>query len=192
MSPVFGPTPAPIPRLRWALLLLGLLLAMDAWGAGFRVLSANTRLVEGVYRLDARLDYDFSQAALEALANGVPLTIELEMEVRRHRNWVWDESVAALAQRFRLDYHALARQYLVTNLNSGEFNSFPTLTAATLYMGVIDGFPLLDRSLLTPKGSYYARLRASLDIESLPAPLRPVAYLSGDWRLTSEWRTWPL
>lgn len=191
MFSVTGSRPSLPTRLGWAALLLGLLLG-DAWGAGFRVLSADTRLVEGVYRLDARLDYDFSQAALEALANGVPLTLELEMEVRRRRDWVWDETVAALAQRFRLDYHALARQYLVTNLNSGEFKSFPTLSAATLYMGVIDDFPLLDRSLLAPGERYYGRLRASLDIEALPAPLRPVAYLSGDWRLASEWYTWPL
>ena len=31
-----------------------------------------------------------------------------------------------------------------------------------------------------------------VDIEALPAPLRPVAYLSSPWRLTSEWYEWPL
>jgi hypothetical protein len=54
-------------------------------GAGFEVISASTRLEGGVYRLSAQIEYRFSNPALEALQNGVPLTVELEMEVRRRR-----------------------------------------------------------------------------------------------------------
>ncbi len=176
----------------WAVLALGLLLVLPAPAAGFQVLSAATRLDGGVLRLSARIDYRFSQASLEALANGVPLTIELQIEVLRRRGWLWDETVAGLSQRFRLEYHALARQYLVTNLNSGELKSFPGLGGALEHLGRITDFPMLDYYLLAPGERYYARLRATLDIESLPAPLRPVAWLSGDWRLSSEWYAWPL
>ncbi|MDX1655622.1 MAG: DUF4390 domain-containing protein [Candidatus Competibacteraceae bacterium] len=174
-------------------LLMVLLLALPAWAAGFKVLEARTQEVAGVYRLDARIDYELSDPALEALFNGVPLTLQLEMEILRRRDWLWDETVASLTQRFRLEYHALARQYLVTNLNSGEFRSFPTRSAAMEYLGRIEDFPLIDSSLLEPDGNYYyGQLRASLDIESLPAPLRPVAYLSSQWRLASPWYLWSL
>lgn len=175
------------------MLLLGLLLVVqNAWAAGFRVIDAQTRLVEGVYRLDAKIVYDFSQATLDALNSGVPLTISLEIEVLRKRDWLWDETVAELQQRFRLEYHALARQYLITNLNSGEFKSFPTRDTALEFLGNIRDFPLLDRSLLNDNEPYYAQIRTALDIEALPTPLRIVAYLSGDWRLSSEWYAWPL
>lgn len=182
-------------RLLRRTLLLGLLvgLALAVSAAGFHVLEADTYLKQGVYRLNATIEYGLSQAALDALNNGVPLTISLEMEVLRRRDWLWDETVASLQQRFRLEYHALAEQYLVTNLNSGEYRSFPTRGTALEYLGRIRDFPLLDRSLLDPAGNrYYGQMRATLDIESLPAPLRPLAYLSGDWRLTTEWYTWPL
>lgn len=176
----------------WIVLLAGLLSVATAWASGFDVLSAATRLENGVYRLNARIEYRFSTVALDALQNGVPLTVALDMEVRRRRSWVWDETVYALTQRFQLEYHALSRQYLVNNLNSGERRGFATRSAALRFMGDIADFPLLDRSLLAENERYEGALRARIDLEALPAPLRLVAYLSDDWRLASEWYSWPL
>jgi hypothetical protein len=173
-------------------LLWVLLWTAGAGAAGFDIVSASTRLEGDVYRLNARIDYRFSGPALEALQNGVPLTVELEMEVRRRRSWLWDETVYALTQRFRLEYHALSRQYLVNNLNSGERRGFPTRSGALQFMGQINDFPLLDKGLLEKDVRYEGALRIQLDRETLPAPLRVVAYLSDDWRLASEWFTWPL
>ena len=105
---------------------------------------------------------------------------------------MWDETVYSLVQRFRLEYHALSRQYLVHNLNSGERRNFSTRPAALRFMGRIHEFPLLDRSLLAPDRRYEGALRAQLALDTLPTPLRLFAYLSEDWQLTSEWYTWPL
>ena len=179
-------------RLLALLALLVLLRVTDVQAAGFDVIEASTRLGDGVYRLNAQIEYSFSEPALDALQNGVPLTIELLMEVRRRRSWVWDETVYSLVQRFRLEYHALSRQYLVHNLNSGERRNFSTRLAALRFMGRIHEFPLLDRSLLAPDRRYEGALRAQLALDTLPTPLRLFAYLSEDWQLTSEWYTWPL
>lgn len=178
---------------RWRLFLAAYLsLISVAWAGEFRILSADTHLEQGVYLLSARIGYRLGDTPREALHNGVPLTIELTMEVVRSREWLWDETIAELKQRFRLEYHALSRQYLVTNLNSGEVKSFPSLSSATEFLGRINDFPLLDASLLEPDERYYGRLRTSLDIEALPLPLQPIAYLFANWRLISEWYTWPL
>lgn len=179
-------------RLLVLLALLVLLRVTDVQAAGFDVIEASTRLGDGVYRLNAQIEYSFSEPALDALQNGVPLTIELLMEVRRRRSWVWDETVYSLVQRFRLEYHALSRQYLVHNLNSGERRNFSTRPAALRFMGRIHEFPLLDRSLLASDRRYEGALRAQLALDTLPTPLRLFAYLSEDWQLTSEWYTWPL
>lgn len=174
------------------LLWWGLLGIASAWAAGFDVTKVSSRLENNVYRLDAQIEYRLSDPALEALQNGVPLTIELEMEVLKRRPWLWDEKVYALTQRYRLEYHTLSRQYLVSNLNSGERRGFPTRSGALQFMGQLTNFPLLDRGLLTPDEHYDGGLRARLDIEALPAPLRLIAYFSDDWRLVSEWYIWPL
>lgn len=162
-----------------------------AWGAGFTVISASTRLVGDTYLLNARLEYRLSEVTLEALQNGVALPLLLEMEVRRRRQWLWDDTVASLQQPLRLEYHALTNRYLVTNENTGR-QSYPSLAAALTQMGEIRNFPLIDAALIAPDEVYYGRLRTRLDIEALPSPLRPTAYLSGDWRLTSQWYEWPL
>lgn len=191
------PSPAPHrrPLAFWLLVVAAALSASLAWAeGGFRVARAISQVREGVVLLDARIDYDFSKATLDALHNGVPLTVEIEIEILRSRDWAWDETVAALTQRYRLEYHALARQYVVVNLNSGEFRSFPTRAAALVYMGELNDFPVLDAALLDGRsgGSVYGRIRAGLDIEALPPPLRPVAYLSSAWRLGSPWLVWSL
>lgn len=80
-----------------------------------------------------------------------------------------------LAQRFRLEYHTLSRQYLVNTLNSGERRGFTTLGTALEFMGQVHDFPLLDQSLLLPAdGRYEGALQVRLDLEALPAPFATV------------------
>lgn len=158
----------------------------------FVVEHATTRLDGEVYRLDATISYRFSGAVLDALENGVPLTIEVQIEVSRSR-WYWmDEEVAELGQFYLLQFHALSRRYLLTSLNSGAQRSFSSLDSAIEVMGRMQDLPLLDKKLLKSDTGYTVRMRARLDIESLPSPLRPVAYLSDEWRLVSEWYEWSL
>ncbi len=60
----------------------------------FAVRSAETHLANGVHVLDARLQLVLSSEALEALASGITLTIELQMEVIRVRRWYIDDTTA--------------------------------------------------------------------------------------------------
>ena len=183
-------------RRTWVLLLALTVLALPAAGAarvaGFAVQHAETVIEDNIYRLNATIDYRFSEEALEALSNGVPLGLRLDIEVLRKRDYLWPETVASLTQRYRLEYHALTELYIVRNVNSGEQESFRSLRAATASLGKIENLPMLDRALVTPEGSYTVRVRARLDVESLPAPLRPWAWFSSDWRLSSDWHTWSL
>jgi hypothetical protein len=112
--------------------------------------------------------------------------------VSRLRQWLPNETVASLLQQYRLKYHSLTETYLVTNLNSGVRRSFPTMRSALREMGKIRNLPVIDVSLLEPGQDYWIELRVGLDIEALPAPLRLMAYLSGDWWTTSEWLKWQL
>jgi len=46
---------------------------------------------------------------------------------------------------------------------------------------------LLDKRVIKPDDTYWIYLNIDLDIESLPVPLRPIAHLSSQWRLSSYW-----
>lgn len=149
---------------------------------------------DGIVYLDARLDYRLSDAATEAMENGVPLVIVQAVQVTRERlwGWWWDAVVAGLTRRHRLQYHALSRRYVLTNLNTGDSRSFRTLNALLPALGEIEDLPVIDSARLQPGQLYRVRLATRLDVDALPRPLRTVAYLSDAWALDSGWRQWEL
>ncbi|MCG5535970.1 DUF4390 domain-containing protein [Ectothiorhodospira mobilis] len=158
----------------------------------FRVLWADTQRAEGIYLLDARIDYRLAPNLREALHNGVRLTFEMRVEITRQRDWLWDETVAGLTQGYRLEYHPLSRLYLLTSLNTGVQRSFQRLESALARMGQVEALPLLDAALLEAGTDYRVRLRAYLRVDALPLPLRLRGYLLPDWKPESDWYTWPL
>ena len=172
-------------------LLVACTFSQTLYAEGFRVLAAETKLKDQVYNLEANLDLKFSDDALEALRSGVPLIILINIEVQKDRNWWWDKSVAELEQGYLLLY-ALSEKYIIHNLNSGAQKNFISLNAALFSLSHIQDFPLIDKNLLIEGDDYYVRLRTYLDIESLPAPMRPIAYISSQWQLESDWFVWPL
>jgi hypothetical protein len=158
----------------------------------FEVRSASTRQVGGVHTLDARLQLVLSSEALEALSSGVPLTIELQLEVIRIRRFVWDDAEAELALRYELQYRPLSQRYLVRNLNSGDQDSFATLYSALNNLGRVQGLPVIDDALLEYGKNYRVRLRAMLNTQQYSAPLRLLLFWRDEWQLQSEWFKWLL
>ena len=166
--------------------------SVSAYAEGFRILAAETKLKNHVYHLEANMDLKFSDDALDALRSGVPLIILMNIEVNKDRSWWWDKTIAELEQGYLLLYHALSEKYIIHNLNSGAQQNFISLNAALHSLSNLRDFPLIDKNLLDQDDDYYVQMRVYLDIESLPAPMRPIAYISSQWQLESDWFTWPL
>ena len=174
------------------LALLCLCAAAGSWARETRITDARTLLVDGVYRLGAHVDFDFNDTLHDALHNGVPLLIELRIEVLRDREWFWPEQIAELRQRFKLEYHALSRRYMVNNFSTGTQQTFSTLDDALAYIGDVYDLPLIDAQLLRKHEKYLVRMRADIDVEALPTPVRLWAYLGSEWSLKSKWFQWQL
>ncbi|MBA1333437.1 hypothetical protein QQ73_21150, partial [Candidatus Endoriftia persephone str. Guaymas] len=147
---------------------------------------------EALYQLNTHIDYRLSEAALEALDNGVPLTFELLVRVEWSGARFWEPWLLNKRMRYQIRYNAITELFRVVDLQEGEERNFVTRDAAISALGEINGLALLDRAQLEPGKEYLVWLKASLDIESLPLPLRPLAYLNSEWRLSSGWRQWPL
>jgi hypothetical protein len=86
----------------------------------------------------------------------------------------------------------LSERYLVLTINSGEQTSFRTLAAALESLGTVRRFPLIDAPVLEEGRGYDVRLRAYLDQEQFPGPLRLLAFWRRDWSIASDWYRWPL
>jgi hypothetical protein len=178
------------------LLALILLLALGAAGAfarsEFEISGVRTELAGGEYLLDADIDYVLSDDAREALNNGVPITFQVDVVVVEQRPWLWDRNLRTVSLRFALQHHALAQVYQVIDLTAGKLKNYPALSAALEALGKIRRLPIVSREKMGDGGEALVRIKAWLDIDSLPLPLRLLAYMSAGWRLESNWYTWLL
>ena len=176
-------------------LILGCLLPgarADNNSGGFVIRTAYTELLNGVYYLSADVDLNMSGNALHALENGVPLTVEWQIEVIRPRFLLWNQTVASLTERYQISYHPLIQRFVIKNLNSGEQQSFASYRDAILNLGQVNDLPVIDASLLEPHTRYMIRMRAVLDITDFPGPLKLIASLFKGWDLSSDWYAWVL
>ena len=158
----------------------------------FEVRSATTDNIDGVVTLDARLQLVLSSEALRALEAGVPLTIEMQLELLRQRRFNFDAVDAELTIRFELEYRPLSQRYILRNVNSGNQESFATLYSTLNTLGRVQNLPIIDEALLAPGKRYRGRLRALLNTQQYPAPLRIVFFWRNQWQLKSEWFEWQL
>lgn len=172
----------------WAFAQLAFAQSTQAFG----VRTAYAQLVDGVYLLNARLHLPLNERMRGAINDGVPLTLELEIEVSGARRYWTDETVAALVQRYELQYHAVSDRYLVRNLNSGEQTSYATLDSAVEHLTHISGLPVLDQTLVRPQRRHEFGMRATFELGDMPAALRVLMFWADDVHRSSEWYTWPL
>jgi len=179
------------PMLRGLVLALALAVAANA-GAEFSVAEVQTRDNGGMLSMDAQIDYGFSEDALEALDNGVPLILEVHVQLRDADAWIWDESLVDQRLRYAIRYKPLSERYLVSQLPGDGGTSYVTRDAAIAALGEIEDLQLVSADRLDPDHEYEIQIKAALDIEELPLPLKPIAYLLPSWKLSSGWTKWRL
>jgi len=158
----------------------------------FEVADASARNTEQGWLVDARVDLELSDSAVEALLSGVTLNISFEYEVTRRRRFWPDDRVLNTVQAFELQYLSLSQRYVVRRLNEATENSYATLFSALRYMGKVQDFELLAGNLDLDSEVYYVAMRAVLDREQLPGPLQILAFWQGDFGLESDWYRWKL
>lgn len=171
--------------------LPGMLLAETERGV-FDVVSARTDKDEDTYLLNTKLVINLSSGALKALNNGVPLVIEFHIQVLETHKWLWDTVITEIRKKRQISYHALSRTYIIRDIDTSRQQNFRNLDDALLMAGVLEDLPVFDARILGDKKNYAMRVRGSLDIESLPTPLRLLAYVSSGWDTNSEWHKWQL
>lgn len=157
----------------------------------FQLEDAHTwRTDEGDY-VGAQFEILLSSGAEEAVKNGIPLTFEIQVQVVKKNTWLWDSVEIELVRYKRLQYHALSESYQVKDMSAGSQGNYRRLGDALRAAGNIQSL-LLSGETLDSELNYEIRLRGSLDIESLPTPVRLIAYVSSVWDMTSKWYSWPL
>ncbi|GAC1304485.1 MAG: hypothetical protein NVS1B6_17040 [Steroidobacteraceae bacterium] len=167
-------------------------LRADGLEGRFEVRSADLQLRDGVYHLNAHIELPVSDAVRRGLAEGVPLSMELNLDIERVRQLLPNSRVAELTQHYHLQYNAVSARYVLRNDNSGQQHSLSTVEAAIEQLSEVRGLPVLDKALISVDRRYEASVRAKVDYGSVPFSLRLVMFWVNDWHRESDWYTWTL
>jgi hypothetical protein len=188
----------PFAKLAWlvgaafAAVLWSTPLHADGLEGRFEVRSADLQIKDGVYHLNAHLDLPVGDAVRRGLAEGVPLTLELDLDIERVRQLLPNSRVAELTQRYHLQYNAVSAHYILRSDNSGQQESLNSIDAAIERLSEVRDLPVLDNALLTVGRRYEASVRAKIDYGSVPFSLRVVMFWVNEWHRESDWYTWTL
>jgi hypothetical protein len=164
----------------------------DGLEGRFEVRSSDLELKDGVYHLNTRMEMPVGDAVRRGLAEGVPLTLEVDLDVERVRQLLPNSRVAELTQRYHLKYNAVSARYILRNENSGQQESLPTVDAALEMLSEVRSLPVLDKALLSADRRYEASVRGKMDYGSVPFTLRVVMFWVNEWHRESDWYTWTL
>ncbi|KHF24102.1 DUF4390 domain-containing protein [Solemya velum gill symbiont] len=152
---------------------------------------------DGGYLTDLDISYTLSDVVIEALDQGVPLVFIMKIDIR-DRQASWFDRGKQVKRIFRARYRPLSNIYEVETFASSSAGStnglerFVTKHALFGYLGRIREIPVAGSSELLPGHDYVIAANINLDIESLPLPMRPRAYLSSQWQQQSGWSEWSL
>ncbi|MFT6623999.1 MAG: hypothetical protein ACJAZI_000057 [Cycloclasticus sp.] len=159
--------------------------------ANIAIKTAKLTLQEQTYLLSARINYTLSEEALKALNNGVTLTFNVELSIIEPRNWLWDKHHSSILLSYQIKYHTLAQIYQVTDTKNNLQHNFSRLEPALHSIGTLSEIAVNTISM-HDKVNLDGSLKAYLNIEALPLPMRPMAYITPGWHLHSDTFRWPL
>ncbi|MGA7178043.1 MAG: DUF4390 domain-containing protein [Thiobacillaceae bacterium] len=179
-------------------LLLGLALILlasiptSSFAEGIEVKSAELRLVNDAYELNADISVNLQNNVEDALKKGLILHFQTEFELSQPRSWwlSWwfDKTIVETSRTSILSYHLLLRRYyLETNY---QLKTYDTLGEALAALGHIEGWQVAEKKQLDPRETYMAELRLRLDLSQLPKPIQINALAGGKWQAEGKWYKW--
>ena len=185
-------------KSKWqgALLALNLLAGIPGSGlaapSGIFIERAQIDAKENRQVVTADIEYRFPSVALQALDEGIPLTFRVKLRIDRIKSWGWRETLAQDERTIQLRYEPLAKSFQVSDLSSGAALHYASLASALDTLSHLRGWSIPTLPDEADSEMREATLCFEFDVESLPLPLRLVAYLSPDWKLETPPYRWPL
>ncbi|QVL46321.1 MAG: DUF4390 domain-containing protein [Methylophilaceae bacterium] len=150
--------------------------------------NADLKLSGEAYMLNADLEIALGEKVEEAINKGVPVEFVYEFELVRPRLLWLDADVMKTSTRIKVGYHALSRQYLVSQ--DGRQTSHDILSEAMIELVQLYDWKVFNKSIIDPNRTYQAVLSMKLDQSKLPKAIQVDAIGSEGWDLASEQFEW--
>jgi hypothetical protein len=135
------------------------------------------------------VDLGLSRAARQAFDEGVPLTLQLEVEASTARRFLPDDTVVSMTREWRLAHDAIANRYVVSDPVTGEQGSHASQEEALAALARVSGLQFADTTQLPEGGRFEMRVRASVEIGELPAAIKMLLFWKS-WSRSTDWYVW--
>jgi hypothetical protein len=165
----------------FCLFLTGKLLADD-----IKLTNINYKINNKVLMATAKAEFSFDEDVLAALESGITLYFELHIRVVQQRKYLWNAEHHRVKYAFSVRSHALSNQFITTNLVTGQQGVYRSIQLAIDNLGHLGYLAVVDINALTTTSNLLMEMKLALDIESLPAPMIPMAYISRSWHMSSK------
>ena len=179
-------------KIELIFIILAVYVNQFVYADGVDINSSITYIDNNTYYLDASSELNLTEESYRALRQGISFEIHTNFQLLKKRKWLWNKIIFKKKLIYRLEHKPLTENFLVTNLNTGIVNYYKNLDAAVNAICNISKMKLFNKNVLQKNIKYLARIRLYLDIDSLPSPLRPRAYFSSDWDISSQWYRWEI
>tara|TARA_B100000029_G_C17399085_1_gene896348 strand:+ start:147 stop:656 length:510 start_codon:yes stop_codon:yes gene_type:complete len=166
-----------------------MLLASTITTADFKIVGGGARITNQHLNSYAQLDLSLDPRSATAIVNGIPITICVDLELVQNKLWLWSTTFLKRRYPVKLSYHPLSRRFTVTDQRKKSTAVFHTLGEA---LRQLDRFSVIEAlpAAIAKKKRLAVRMRARIDSESLPAPLRLMSNLLPPWNQQSQWHEW--
>ena len=166
-----------------------LLLLPETTNAEFDILNGSSRISKQILSSEAELNLTLDHRSSDALINGIPLTINIDLRLVQKRPWLWPSTLLEWQYPVQLGHHPLSGQFTLKNHHRESIRVFHTLGEA---LQQLDRFAVSEPlpSAIHPGSDLAVQLRAGIDRDALPAPLKLIALFMAPWNQHSEWLEW--
>lgn len=152
--------------------------------------NADLEAVGEAYMLNADLEIELSEKVEEAINKGVAVEFLYEFGLFRPRTFWVDKEIATASTSISVSYHALSRQYLVSQ--NGRQTAHEILSEAMIEFVQLYDWKVFEQPALEHDEDYIATLNVKLDQSKLPKAIQVEAISSEDWSVAAETFEWEL
>ena len=154
---------------------------------GFELSDLAATVTDNQAQISSQFNIRLSDAARLALERGIPLTLRIQFRARKDSR-LPGSTIAATEHVYQMTYLPLSEHYVLTDMVTGIQQTYPRLRY--LISSLQNQEQVMSLGDLAP-GNYLIQVRAELDLRKLPAPMRLPARIAPEWRLSTDWHSWP-
>ena len=154
------------------------------------VKNAEVRAVGDAYWLSADLEIMLDEEIKEAIDKGVTVEFLYEFELIRPRVFWFDKVIIETTTSIAVSYHALSRQYLVSQ--NGRQTSHEILREAMIELVQLYDWKVFNNTVVVNNFEYIGSFNVKLDQTKLPKAIQVEAIGSEKWSLAAEPFVWKL